>query len=438
MFQRLPEDRSEKVFSDYKEALTPEQARVEATRCLFCHDAPCVTACPTSIDIPQFIRKITTGNLVGSARTIFDANILGMSCSRVCPVEVLCVGDCVFNNMDTPPIQIGKLQRFATDAAYEAETQFFAAGEPTGKKVALVGAGPASLAAAHELRRFGHSCTIFEKRDLPGGLNTTGVAPHKLKSDRSLEEVEWVLGIGGIELKTGVTIGESISFENLERDFDAVFIGMGLGPDTRLNIPGEDLAGVHGAVEFIEDFKLGKVDLDGVNTCIVVGAGNTALDCLREMISLGVPDVLLAYRGSEAEMSGYAHEWLAAQGAGALPVWNVQPTAIEGDGHVEALKFVQTDADRTPIAGTECDIEADLILVAIGQSKLGALLSSLEGIELQGGKLVTNDKGQTGRPGFFAGGDCSNGGKEVVNAVAEGKTAASAIHCYLSGGKADA
>ena len=431
MRDRLSDDRSETVFADYKNALTPEQARVEANRCLFCHDAPCITACPTSIDIPQFIRKIATGNVAGSARTIFDANILGMSCARVCPVEVLCVGDCVYNHMDAPPIQIGKLQRFATDQAFATGRRFFEAGADTGRSVALVGAGPASLAAAHELRRCGHACTIYEKRDLAGGLNTTGVAPYKMKSNRSLEEVEWILGIGGIDVKTGIEIGKDVTFDDLEGDHDAVFLGMGLGPDTRLGIPGEDLKGVHGAVDFIESTKLGRLSLDGVTDCVVVGGGNTAIDAVRQALGLGVPNVTMVYRGEEERMSGYAHEWEAARTAGARAQWNAQPVEFFGDDRVERMRVVATDSDRRPIPGSEFDVTADLVLVAIGQSKLGVMLESWSGIEIEGGRVVTDDVGRTGRAGVFAGGDLRNGGKEVVNAAAHGKASAQAIDAYL-------
>lgn len=434
MAERIPEDRSENVFTDFKAEYTPDQAVVEANRCLFCSDAPCMKICPTHIDVPQFIRKIATGNVKGSARTIFDANILGMSCARVCPVEVLCVGSCVYNDMGVPPIQIGKLQRYATDRALEQDWRFFEAGPDSGKKVALIGAGPASLAAAHELRRRGHACTIFEKRPVSGGLNTTGVAPYKMRADRSVEEVRWVLDIGGIEVKTGVEVGSAVSFEELEKQHDAVFVGVGLGADTRLGVPGEDLPGIHGAVDFIEKMKLGRVSLADVKHVLVIGGGNTALDCVREALGLGAPLVTLVYRGTEEHMSGYSHEWSAAREEGARAVFHAQPVAFEGNGKVERLRVIRMDEQKKPIAGSEFDIEADLVLVAIGQSKLGSLLSALGGIVIEGGRVRIDESGATGRPGWYAGGDAANGGKEVVNAAAEGKAAAEGIHRYLSGG----
>ncbi|MCC6898571.1 MAG: FAD-dependent oxidoreductase [Polyangiaceae bacterium] len=433
MSKPIPTDRSESVFEDYKHEYDAKQAAVEANRCLYCSDAPCTKACPTHIDVPEFIRKIATGNLKGSARTIFEANILGMSCARVCPVEVLCVGDCVYNQMGVPPIQIGKLQRFATDHAYAQGWRLFEAGAPSGKSVGLVGAGPASLAAAHELRRLGHACTVYEKRPVIGGLNTTGIAPYKMRADRSVEEAEWVLGIGGVEVKTGVEVGKDITLDQLEREHAAVFVGVGLGPDTRLGVPGEDLPGVHGAVEVIERMKLGKLALEGVKSALVIGGGNTAIDGVRELAGLGVPSVTLVYRGSEAQMPGYRHEWLAAREAGVASAFHAVPVAFEGSGRVQRARLVRTDAHKKPIAGSELSLDADLVLMAIGQSTLGQLLSGLAGVVVDRGRIVTDESGATGRKGWYAGGDCRNGGKEVVNAAAEGKAAAQAIHRMLGG-----
>ena len=425
-------ERSEAVFQDYKKAYNQDQATAEANRCLFCSDAPCIKACPTHIDIPQFIRKIATGNVKGSAKTIFDANILGMSCARVCPVEVLCVGDCVYNDLGQSPIQIGKLQRYATDKAFEEKWRFFVAGAPTGKSVALVGAGPASLACAHELRRQGHACTIYEKRSVLGGLNTTGVAPYKMRADRSYSEVEWVLGIGGVTIQTGVSIGENLSWDDLEAKHDAVFIGAGLGPDTTLAIDGASLKGVYGAVDFIERFKLNKLDLSHVKQAVVIGGGNTAVDAVRELIGLGVAQVTMLYRGDEEKMSGYEHEWEAALIQGARAIWRAQPVAFEGTGEVSAIRYVSLDESRTPIPDSEQRVSAELVLLAIGQSKLGEMVKPLAGIKVNLGRIVVDEDGFTGRPKYYAGGDCANGGKEVVNAAAEGKRAALALHQAIS------
>ncbi len=430
---KLAEKRSEASFADYKPAYTAAQAIAEANRCLYCADAPCTKACPTSIDVPEFIRKIATHNLKGSARTIFTANILGMSCARVCPVEVLCVGDCVYNAMGMPPIQIGKLQRYATDTAFAAGWRFFEAAASTAKSVGLLGAGPASLACAHELRRRGHACTIYEKRALPGGLNTTGVAPYKMRADRALDEVQWILGIGGIEVRTGVEVGKDVGWQELEAQHDALFVGLGLGPDSGLGVPGEDLRGVLGAVDYIEQLKLGKVSHAGVERAVVVGGGNTAVDAVRELAGLGVPDVTLIYRGREQKMPGYKHEWAAAKQEGVRALWQATPTAFLGEGRVQKLRCLRTDEAKKPVAGSDFEIAADLVLLAIGQSKLGVLLRGLDGIAIEGGRIVVDTDGRTGRPGYFAGGDCVNGGKEVVNAAAEGKRAALAIHEYVTG-----
>ncbi len=431
MASNLPTPRSETAFGDFKLPLAPSEAVAEANRCLFCHDAPCIAACPTEIDIPQFIRKIATGNLRGSAKTIFESNILGMSCARVCPVEVLCVGSCVYNDLDQPPIAIGRLQRFATDAAFDAGWEFFTAGPDTGRRVALIGAGPASLAAAHRLRRFGHACTIFEGRATIGGLNSTGVAPYKMRADRSVAEVEWVLAIGGIEVRTGVEVGDAVSLADLERDFDAVFVGVGLGADSALGVPGEDLAGVCGAVEWIERMKLGPVDLSRVERAIVVGGGNTAVDATRELLGLGVPSVTMLYRGDRERMSGYAHEWSAALEEGGRVEWRAIATAFEGGDRVRTVQCARLDDARRPVPGGEFSLEADLVLVAIGQSKLGAMLADLGGIRVESGRVLVDEDGATGRPKWYAGGDCVNGGKEVVNAVAEGDRAAIAIDAML-------
>ncbi len=428
---KLPDDRTEVVFKDYKPPYTEGQALAEANRCLYCFDAPCIKVCPTSIDIPTFIRRIAEENTMGAAKTIFEANILGMSCARVCPVEVLCVGDCVYTDMGVPPIEIGKLQRYATDQAFAQGARFFEAGEDTGKSVALIGGGPASLAAAHELRRLGHGVTIFERHDYLGGLNVDGVAPYKMKSDRALEEAHWVLGIGGIDIRRGQEVPADVSWEAIDEEFDAVFLGVGLGPDRYMkDLPGAASEGIHGAVDFIAKFKLGTVSLDGVSHAVVVGGGNTALDAVRELRGLGVENVTMLYRGTESVMSGYAHEWDAAKRQGVLASWSSQPEAFltDEDGNLSGLRCHKLGPDKKALEGTEFEVGAQLVLLAIGQSKLSDMLGELDGVELEWGRVVTDEHGATGKPKYFAGGDCANGGKEVVNAADEGKRAALAIH----------
>lgn len=443
----LPADRLERRFRDDHPTYTEAQAVAEANRCLYCHDAPCIQACPTAIDIPEFIRKISTRNHRSSARTIFDSNILGLSCSRVCPVEVLCVGACVYNHMDRPPIQIGRLQQFATSWAYDRDLRFYKAGPRNGKKVACVGGGPASLAAAAELTQLGYDVVIFEGRSLPGGLNTTGVAPYKLMSEDALREVRFVLSIGGIELREGRWVGRE-QLRELAENFDAVFLGVGLGRDSRLRVPGEDAAeGIWGAVALIEEIKnkaAAEVTwIAGVRRAVVVGGGNTSIDVVRELRRLGVPRVTLVYRRAEADMPAYAHELRFARQEGADVLFNRLPVAVlASGGHVSGLRVAATVAGpRGPdgrsrldvVPGSETTIDADLVAVAIGQEMLEELLAGVPGVTLEHGRVIVDPRtGQTTNPKFFAGGDCANGGKEVVNAVAEGKRAARGIDAWLA------
>ena len=432
---KVPESRTETVFEDFKKPYTKTQALVEANRCLYCYDAPCITACPTSIDIPKFIRRIANDNTKGAAKAIFDSNILGMSCARVCPVEVLCVGSCVYNDADVPPIQIGKLQRYATDQAFEKGWDFYEAGPDTGKKVALIGGGPASIAVAHRLRRYGHQVTIFERDHQLGGLNTTGVAPYKMKADRSLTEVEWVLSIGGVEVKSGVDVPTDISWDDLRRDYEAIFIGFGLGRDRYMKLENADASGIYGAVDYIAKMKLGEVDVSSVKNAVVVGGGNTAIDAVRELVGIEISSVTMVYRGDEEKMSGYAHEWVEAKKENVKASWRSQPVAfVAKDGNVSAITCRRMDENKKEIEGSEFDVSADLVLLAIGQGKQGDLVSSLPGLEVEWGKIVVDSEGATGCAGVYAGGDCINGGKEVVNAVADGDVAAQAIHRFISGG----
>ncbi len=435
---KLAPDRTETCFSDLKKPFNLNQAMVEANRCLYCHEPPCVDACPTRIDIPTFIRKITTENLHGSAATIFSANVLGMSCARVCPVELLCSGSCVLTKEGIPPIRIGLLQRFVTDLAYQRGWSFFQRARPSHRKVALIGSGPASLSCAHRLAQLGHECVIYEKRPFPGGLNTSGIAPYKMQAHDSLAEVDWITSIGGITIRHGVQVGRDPTLQELEANFDAVFIGTGQGPDRRLDkLPGHDLEGVWGAMQFIEELKLASVDLSQVRNAVVLGGGNTAVDAVHELLHLGVPGVTMIYRRGKQLMKGYAHEWEKALHLGAAALWFTVPTAFVGQGcRLSGLKCVSTDSALKPIAGSETMVPADLALLAIGQQGADPMFAELDGIRVQGGNIVVDQQGFTGRRGWYAGGDCTNGGKEVVFAAAQGRTAAQAIHRHLTGNPA--
>ncbi len=439
----LTKDRTETDLPDKKPTYTRSEAMAEAERCLYCADAPCIKACPTEIDIPTFIKKIASDNVRGSATTIFEQNLLGYSCARVCPVEVLCVGSCVYNGWHRDPIQIGRLQRYATEhATADADKRnapLYVPKPATGKKIALIGAGPASLACAGYLAILGHEAVIFEKRPLPGGLNTTGIAPYKLHAEAALHEVAFVQSFG-VEIKTGITVGKAgagagqISGKQLLDDYDAVYIGVGLGADSKLGIPGEEGPGVFGATAWIEEMKLAKRgtgDTPGVanrlGRVLVIGGGNTAIDVARECALLGAADVTMVYRRGADAMSGYRHEMDGARKEGVKLVSNVIPIAFVRDasGKLTALRLAVGDNGK-PVAGTEHDIPCDHVAVAIGQAKLKDILDELPGVALdsKGNIAVDPRNGQTGNPKVFSGGDCINGGKEVVNAAADGRNTA--------------
>ena len=420
MASSLPKNRTETTLHDKKPRYTAAEARAEAERCLYCADAPCIKACPTEIDIPTFIKKIASGNVLGSATTIFEQNLLGTSCARVCPVEVLCVGDCVYNGWNKPPIQIGRLQRFATETATEGETKQILVGKAAAKprRVACIGAGPASLAFAGTLALAGHKAVLFEKRAVAGGLNTTGIAPYKLHAHDALDEVEWVTKLG-VEIRTGEEVATEAKAKELLAGFDAVYLGVGLGADSRLGIPGEDGPGVRGAVDWIEEMKLGAIDAKSLGRVLVIGGGNTAIDVARECALLGAASVSMVYRRTRADMSGYAHEMQGARIEGVTLIEGAQPAAVLRDaGRVTAL--------RVAGAGGERELPCDTIIVAIGQGKLSALAALFPGVTTDKRGCIVADlaTGATGNAKVFAGGDCINGGKEVVNAVADGRNAA--------------
>ena len=421
----LSPDRLEKQFSDYKPLYSEAEALIEANRCINCYDAPCISACPTGIDIPAFIKKISTGNIIGSAKVIFEANMLGYTTGRVCPVEELCVGACVYNDLNSSPIQIGQLQRYATEKALEIEEStgerlFPPNSKKSEKKVALIGAGPASLACAAYLALDGIESVIFEKDALPGGLNTTAVAPYKIQTEDSIEEVNWILR-HGVELKTGVEIGKDISLEQLIEEYEAVFIGIGLGTGRRLELQGHDSPGVWSATDLIRKIKNDpNFSLpDGLNTVLIIGGGNTAIDISRELAMLGVEDVRLLYRRSRKEMPGYEHEMMAASRYGVRLVENVTPLEVIHNGEqIKALKVTST------ISNDIFDLPCDWVVEAVGQLKHVSKISPKIEVDDQGTVVVDSKTRCTANPKVYAGGDCINGGKEVVNAAQDGREAA--------------
>jgi dihydropyrimidine dehydrogenase (NAD+) subunit PreT len=400
-------------FAEIHPPFAPQAAAVEASRCLYCFDAPCMAACPTHIDVPKFIKKIASANLRGSATAILDANILGLSCSRVCPVDVLCEGACVMHRYNKQPIEIGRLQRHAMDYFY-AHSPSLAVGKERGERVACVGAGPASLACAAELRKRGYAVTIFDRQKLPGGLNTYGIAEYKLRPADSLKETELVQSMG-VEFRLGVEADP----QQLEGEFDAVFLGAGLGASHRLNIPGENLAGVIDALTFISDYKTGSVAMG--RRVAVIGAGNTAIDAATAAVRLGASEVHILYRRGEAEMPAFEYEYELAKLDRIEFHWHAQPIRIHGVNAVESIECA--GGLRLP---------CDMVILAIGQSRLVDVLARSRGVEIDGGSVKVNrETGQTSNPKYFAGGDCVNGGREVVDAVADGKRAGIGIAAYL-------
>jgi dihydropyrimidine dehydrogenase (NAD+) subunit PreT len=410
-------------FADLHPPFDRQAAIPEANRCLYCFDAPCTTACPTHIDVPRFIKKIASGNLAGSARTILDANILGASCSRACPVDVLCEGACVLHRYNKQPIQIALLQRFAMDSLHASGAPLpFTPAADTGLSVALIGAGPASLACGAELRRRGIRATIYDARPLPGGLNTYGVAEYKLPLVESLREIEMLSQLG-VEFRFD-TLVDAQQLANLERDHDAIFLGIGLGAAHQLGIPGEDLPGVTNALDLIAGYKSGECTQVPPRV-VVIGAGNTAIDAAIAAVRLGATDVHIIYRRGPEQMSAFSFEYEHARLEGVKFLWNTQLTRIFGGETVQAVEL--TNSVTLPV---------DLLVLAIGQA---AQIGVSDEVQREHGRIVVDRAtGQTSNPKYFSGGDCTNGGREVVDAVADGKRAGIGIAAWLEAARVPA
>lgn len=436
---RLTADDYLENFDDLHPPLGVHEARVEADRCYFCYDAPCTIACPTSIDIPKFIRQISTGNPLGSAKTIFEQNILGGMCARVCPTETLCEEACVRNLAEDKPVAIGLLQRHATDTYFErAEKHPYERAAPTGKHVAVVGGGPAGLSCAHALARQGHDVTIFEARPKLGGLSEFGIAAYKTTNDFAQDEVDFVLSIGGISVECNKALGRDITLETLRRDHDAVFLGMGLAGVNALRAEGEDLAGVIDAVAYIADLRQAPdlATLPIGRKVVVIGGGMTAIDIAVQAKRLGAEEVTIAYRRDREAMKASAYEQEVALTNGVVIRECLAPKRLVGEaGHVRAIELERVVADssgRLSGTGETVTLEADQVFKAIGQTFMPDGLGGADALALDGGRIEVDADRRTSLPDVWAGGDCIEGGEDLtVAAVEDGKIAAAAIHATL-------
>ncbi|WP_298222410.1 NAD(P)-dependent oxidoreductase [Flavobacterium sp.] len=415
---------------------TADAALTEANRCLFCYDPPCMKSCPTSINVPKFIRQITTDNIKGSAHTIFSSNIMGAGCSKVCPVEKLCEGACVYNLMDETPIHIAKLQRYSTEKAMANQWQLFERKPSTGKRVAIIGAGPAGLSCAHTLSREGVEVTIYEKEAKGGGLMTYGIAAYKVTPEFCEDEVNYITSIGGISIKYNHELGRDITIEELQRNYDAVYLAFGVGLARQLDIPGEDLFGVVDAIKFIYDLRNNEYSKIAVGDKVaVIGMGMTAIDAATQAKRLGASEVHLIYRRTQDEMPCTEKELNIAKLDGCNIIWLAAPKEVLGDGEnvkqlvCDVMKLGEPDASgrRSPIAtGETFTLDVDMVIKAAGQMPFSELVNT-ENLQNSNGKIAVQGKSKASLNNVFAGGDCVNGGREVVDAVQAGKDGAAAI-----------
>ena len=427
----------DKNFAQKKPIMSDSEAYYESARCLYCYDAPCITACPTGIDIPLFIKQIQTNNTIGAARTIFDSNWLGNACGKICPTGVLCEGACVHNHQDVPPIQIGRLQNYATNAAMEVQKRLYTPGAENGRKIAIVGSGPAGIACACELRILGYEVDIFEAKNKPSGLTVYGIAPYKITNKEVLDEVEYLQNQLNFNIHYSSPVLSKEKLEELESEYEAIFLGVGLGATADLNIPGEELNGVVGAVEFIEELRMKHHEIHVPDNVVVIGGGNTAMDAASESARMGAKSVKLVYRRKKDRMAAYDFEYKLAISSGVSSVFKAQPVEIVGEEAVTGVKFIQTrqtNGHLEYIDGTEFIIPCDMVIKATGQGKQGGFLELIEGLTLDHKKRIeVHPKTfQTTNPKYFAGGDAVNGGAEVVNAAFDGKQAAHGIHRWLN------
>ena len=435
---RLSTDEYATRFADASPRLTPAQAALEAERCLYCFDAPCASACPTHIDVPSFIKRIADGNLRGAARAILEANPLGGMCARVCPTENLCEQVCVRNTQSGSPVAIGRLQRHAVDALMEsARPQIFTRAASSGKKVAVLGAGPAGLACAHTLARLGHAVTVFDARAKAGGLNEYGLASYKTPDDFAQAEVRWLLDIGGITIRTGWKLETLAQLDALRQGHDALFLGLGLGQTHQLGVPGENLAGVQDAVDFIATLRQ-TADLSSLpigRRVVVIGGGMTAVDAAVQSRLLGAEEVHMVYRRGPQQMSASLaeQEWAQTHGV-TIHHWLAPLEMLNNKGHVSAVRFArQALVDgKLSATGEVATLAADMVFKAIGQ-QLGNPVLAQAGLKLDSGRIATDAVGQTNLKGVWAGGECRAGGLDLtVEAVAHGKQSALAIHAHLT------
>ncbi|WP_416368504.1 NAD(P)-dependent oxidoreductase [Tritonibacter mobilis] len=432
--ERLSAQEIAENFADLHAPYDAHEAAVAADRCYFCYDAPCMTACPTSIDIPQFIREIQAGHAESAAKTILEQNILGGMCARVCPTETLCEEVCVREVAEGKPVEIGRLQRYATDMLMEKGAHPFTRAAATGKRVAVVGAGPAGLAAAHRLAMHGHEVTIYESKPKAGGLNEFGIAAYKSTNDFAAREVEWLLQIGGITIEYGQGLGAGLTLDGLQADFDAVFLSVGLQGVNALRAEGEDKDGVRDAVDFIAELRQAE-DLRALpvgRNVVVIGGGMTAVDAAVQSKLLGAENVTIAYRRGRDAMGASRFEQDLAASKGVKLMFNVMPKAIHGNGAAAEIELEYTEIVDGRVKGTgeTLRLAADQVMKAIGQTLEG----QPDALALEGGKIKVSETGKTSVAGVWAGGDCASGGDDLtVTAVAEGRDAAEDIHASLMG-----